>query len=119
MANFEDAINEARKAIFWQRLRTKNEIIDLSLLPPCQKTLRLHIKRSNFVAMMWERAIDPIMMLEDPTEHGWKEDLQPNWGEEPYPDDMEELLLHYDPANSDGNEYDESEDSDIEIFDVD
>ncbi len=66
--------------------------------------------------MMWKRAIDPIMMLEDPTEHRWKEDLQPNWGEEPYPDDMEELLLHNDPANSDDNEYDESEDSDIEIL---
>ncbi len=67
---------------------------------------------------MWKRAIDPVMSLEDPTEHGWREDVQPNWSDEPYPDDMKELFSNDDDATNSDKEDNESKDSDIEISDV-
>jgi len=29
---------------------------DLSLLPPCQSSLQMHVRRANYVAYMWKQA---------------------------------------------------------------
>ena len=52
-------------------------------LPPCNKTLSNHVKRAQFVSMMWKRAdqTDPTGEA-NPTDYGWKENnnrLEPDW----------------------------------------
>eukprot|EP00794_Sanderia_malayensis_P002234 gene2234-2545_t len=64
-------VDEARRELFWNRLRRDNRISDLSVLPPCNRTTEIHIKRANFVALMWKMAKSPMLNLEDPSQHGW------------------------------------------------
>ena len=46
----------------------ESKVVDLSVIPPCFSSLYLQIKRSNFIAAMWKRT-------------------------EPYPEDIDDLLL--------------------------
>ena len=39
---------EARNKIFWDTLKKKKKIVDLSMLPPCPASLNLHTERSNY-----------------------------------------------------------------------
>ena len=57
--------------------------INCASLPPCNKTLGNHVKRAQFVSMMWKRAdqTDPTGEA-IPTDYGWKEinnRLEPDW----------------------------------------
>eukprot|EP00794_Sanderia_malayensis_P020850 gene20850-biopygen15376 len=97
-----DSVNDARKKIFWERFENKKKIVDLSLLPPCQSSLAKHSRRSNYIAYMWRSAYRPMMNLDTPTNHGWLPDLSIDWIEEPYPEDITELLVT--PGNDAGND---------------
>ena len=87
------SVNEVRKKVFWKNYSRENRITDLSLLPPCQSSLFLHIKRANYVARIWRQASTPIMEIEDPKHHGWQEDLTEEWVTVPFPEDITELLV--------------------------
>ncbi len=50
---------------------------------------------------MWRNAYRPTMNLDTPTNHGWLQDLSIDWIEEPYPEDITELLVT--PGNDTGN----------------
>ena len=57
--------------------------INCASLPPCNKMLGNHVKRAQFVSMMWKRAdqTDPTGEAR-PTDYGWKEinnRLDPDW----------------------------------------
>ena len=52
-------VNDVRYDIFHRKYSNKNKIVDLSLLPPCQSTLKLHSNPANFVAKIWKSAGDP------------------------------------------------------------
>ncbi len=109
-------VDEARRELFWNRLRRDNRISDLSVLPPCNRTTEIHIKRANFVALIWKMAKSPMLNLEDPSQHGWTGDLEPDWGTEPYPEDIEQLLVR---DNVDAASVDSDDDSDLEMEDLD
>lgn len=85
-------MDQARYNIFWANFK-KKRIVDLSLIPPCTKSLKLHSARANYVARMWRHASSPKLELESPTLHGWDTDLSLKWVEQPYPDDIAELLV--------------------------
>ncbi len=104
------------ESFFWNRLRRDNRISDLSVQPPCNRTTEIHIKRANFVALMWKMAKSPMLNLEDPSQHGWTGDLEPDWGTEPYPEDIEQLLVR---DNVDAASVDSDDDSDLELEDLD
>ena len=38
----------------------------------------------------------PVMLPDDPQNHGWLADLKTDWIDEPYPEDVTELLLNDD-----------------------
>lgn len=106
----QHSVNEARKDIFWEKLEKDGKVIDLSLLPPCQTSLELHSKRANFVAKMWRNASNPILSLDDPSNHGWLPDMTINWTEEAYPEEIAELLIE----DSNGDDAEEMvEDNDM------
>ena len=74
-------INEARYKAFLRMSAGGNENeplarlkkINCASLPPCAKTLNNHIKRAQYVAIMWKRADqkDPTGGA-NPTDFGWK-----------------------------------------------
>jgi hypothetical protein len=50
-----------------------NRNVDLSLLPPCKKSLVQHIHRANYQVAIWNRSHIAIQNASKPTEgHGWK-----------------------------------------------
>ena len=53
-------INSTRKKIFWRNFARDEGIADLSLLPPCESSLLLHISRANYVARIWRQASLPL-----------------------------------------------------------
>ena len=58
-------VNDVRKKLFLQKFESGKKITDLSSLPPCQANLKLHIKRSNYVASIFRQAGCLMMDLDD------------------------------------------------------
>ena len=85
-------INKACSEIFWSNFG-RGRIPDLSCLPPCKTSLLLHIKRSHYVSMIWRLAHHPILNLESPEKYGWTRELDIQWVDEPFPDDVSDLLM--------------------------
>ena len=50
-------VDNARNHLSKRKNEQYNKFIDLALLPPCQNVLRLHSKRANFVAYLWEQSL--------------------------------------------------------------
>ena len=63
--NFSN-VDDARYFLFCQR-NLKSED-----LPPTSECLSHHIKRANFQAFDWNRALVPLQNLPSPDEHRWK-----------------------------------------------
>ena len=54
------SVDELRYKKFESIYRTKNKIQDLSLLPPCCRSLVLHLKRGNYIARIWKLCFQAI-----------------------------------------------------------
>eukprot|EP00794_Sanderia_malayensis_P002593 gene2593-biopygen2126 len=107
-------INRARSSISWKKLKQDNKVMDLSWLPPCNSSLQRQAIRADFVARMWRKAQNCKMHLEDPQQHGWLNDLSPDWIDVPYPEDVAELLIGTDDMNDEcfeAEEYSSSSDA--------
>ena len=85
-------------------LQETKKIADLSLLPSCNSSLMKHIQRSNYVASLWRQANLPLISIGNASDHGWKNELTPEWTDEPYPADIAELLIESDD-NSESRRY--------------
>jgi len=72
-------VDELRCDIFKSRYQAKlskdklsfTAGIDLSLLPPCRSSLRLHCERANYQTMIWKRSHIAYSSLPSPTACGW------------------------------------------------
>lgn len=56
-------------------LRFKNGI-DLSLLPPCHSSLRLHVKRATYQTFIWKNAHIADVSFPSPEGYGWKKNSE-------------------------------------------
>ena len=45
----------------------------MSLLPPCQSSLRMHTFRATYQALIWKNARDAEASIPSPNGYGWKE----------------------------------------------
>lgn len=61
------SINTSRYNIFC----SKRGEMDSSQLPPCKDCLQQHMKRVNYQAAVWKRALIAQPNIPNPTEHGW------------------------------------------------
>ena len=86
------SVNDVRRKLFWQRYEEDEKIIDLSLMPPCQRSLELHCKRANYVAFMYRNADRLILAIESPERHGWSEDGSITWSQDCFPEDINERI---------------------------
>ena len=69
----------------------------MSLLPPCNDALRMHIERANYQALIWYNASVANPEIPSPCGHGWKmeaDQLEIQWTEgELMPQDLFEVLV--------------------------
>eukprot|EP00794_Sanderia_malayensis_P014842 gene14842-biopygen11931 len=86
-------VNAVRKKIFEKKFIQQNKVIDISLLPPCFASLRLHTLRANVIARIWKQADQAIIELPDLAQHGWDAMNEIKWIDRAFPDEIEELLL--------------------------
>ena len=91
--------------------------MSLSLLPPCQSSLELHIKRANYVATVWRQASNNVIIEDSPQRHGWNADFTLQWAEA-YPDYVYDMLRESVPVENDDKEDDEEEEEEFEDHDA-
>ena len=65
----------------------------MSLLPPCQSTLKLDASRDNVVAKIWKSANETNVDIPDAALEGWDEDLQIHWLEKAFPENVIGILM--------------------------
>ena len=107
------SINEARWKIFEKKHKRHNKIIDLSLFPLCKSVLRLHNKRANAVAYLWQNVFNPTIEFPSLTENGWSTTGDIEWIEEAFPAEVEELITR----DEDNDENEDDYGSDVESSD--
>ena len=61
-------VNESRYEMFC----SKKGKIESSQLPPCQHSLRKHIDRANYQALIWRKCSEQYPDIPEPEDHGWK-----------------------------------------------
>ena len=113
-----DNVNKVRYDIFKQKFKVRSSSLvstligtDLSLLPPCQKALQMHILRANYQTLIWKRANEAYPDIPLPAGHGWRMNdgvLSINWFEgDLLPKELTDVLVSNETAVE---EYDDSED---------
>ena len=104
-------VNDVRNFLFQDKLRKGGKVIDLSLLPPCQRVLYLHVQRENMIARIWKTCKIPTSAQLNPLDHGWDNDYHKKWSDVVFPNDVTDLIM-----NVDLEEYivDDDQDSDDE-----
>ena len=71
-------INKLREKMYKAKAKPKvsvlsqDEGVDLSLLPPCRRSLLMHIKRANYQCLSWMNAGTAQLRLPSPVGHGWR-----------------------------------------------
>ena len=74
---------------------------DLSLLPPCKTSLRLHTERANYQTLIWKNAHIQTPDIPSPVGKGWQEDesgLQIQWTEgDILPGELVDILCEVEP----------------------
>ena len=107
-------VDQARKNIFWRTLKKKKQVIDLSLLPPCKKSLLLHVSRANYISNIWRQSSTAVTRLDEPQNHGWNDNFTLRWCNTPYPDDIAEFLVNQNSNDVHVDDMEEEEDMDAE-----
>ena len=71
-------INKLRHEKFLERFTPKHGSLlssyngaDMSLLPPCKDSLKMHIMRANYQALIWYKADEAVPNVPSPQGHGW------------------------------------------------
>lgn len=105
-------VNDARQQIFWEKYNKNQQIVDLSLLPPCKDDLVLHIQRANYVCRIWRLSCTAIMNAPNPSSHGWTNDMDVLWTTKPLPQDLTSLLSREDTTSKEEEVYSDAETQD-------
>ena len=117
----EASVNAVRTKLFERKYAKEDKVINMSLLPPCNSVLILHIKRANCVAKMWKSSLTNWFDPDDISENGWLPDDLTYWVDDIFPRNVEEILCDPSFINDDFDEFDEqdqlSEDSDKDYDD--
>ena len=85
-------INKLRSIIFCQKF-SSGKSMDLTLFPPCQDNLNLHIDWSCYIANLYSESIQLEMLLDSPSMHGWDDKGKAIWYEMYFPDGITDLHL--------------------------
>ena len=87
------SVDEVRLQMFTKKHVIQNKVIDLSVLPPCQSSLLLHMDRANYVAALWKHSMHATIDSPEIWDHGWNVDGSINWVEQVFPEDVIEIIM--------------------------
>ena len=65
----EKSVNVVRSKFFEKYIKG-GKVIGMALLPPCNLSLLLHIKRSSFVAKIWRSSLTSWLDADEISENG-------------------------------------------------
>ena len=108
----DKSVDELRYKKFESIYRTKNKIQDLSLPPPCRRSLILHLKRADCIATIWKLCLQAIINFQDISNHGRNSDGTIHCPSEEFPFDIIKILTNEDDSETVAIE--EPDDSDEE-----
>ena len=76
-------INSLRYEKFIERFSAKpGEVltgyngVDMSLLPSCRESLKMHVRRANYEALIWKKADQATPIIPGPDGHGWNTNVE-------------------------------------------
>ena len=107
-------VNYVLHQLFETTYSREDKMIDLSLLPPCQSSLRLHSLRANVVAKIWNDVDKRTIHLPDFTLYCWNEDFRIHWFDDAFPQNVIDILMDSDSDMIDDNIYGEDQESNKE-----
>ena len=93
------SVNEVRKCMFTSKYDKGKKSLDLCMLPPCQENLKLHMRRANYVATIFNSANMLQMDLESLLEHGWDENLATVLSIITFSEDISDMFFLVDERN--------------------
>ena len=106
----KNTVNAVRFHIF-ECKQKKGVMVDLSILPPCISTLRLHLERANYVARLWKLAGTAMVHPPMPVGSGWDMDGEVVWIENTFPEEISSIFLALEDSDNESDEmYSDSED---------
>ena len=84
--------------------------VDVSLLPPCRESLKMHMRRANYQVPTWKKADQATPIIPGPDRRGWntniKGELEISWtNSDLMPQELADIIT--DPLNP------SSEDADV------
>ena len=91
----DTSVNRVRFKTLEKKYKKDNKIVEISLLPPCCSTLRLHILRANTVAFLWRQSQNAITDVPDITTNGWINYDEIKWVESVFPQEIENLVIDF------------------------
>ena len=87
----EKSVNAVRTKLFEKKYAKEGKFNDMSLLPPCNSVLILHIKQANFVAKMWESSLTKWLDPDGISENGCLPYGSTYWVDDIFPRDVEDM----------------------------
>ena len=96
-------VNALHYQIYQQKYECNNKIIDLSLLPPCRESLKLHILQLCYVAKIWRSSVVARIEIPDPKDHGWTANEEIRWISNAFPNEIEMVLLDDEENSGESN----------------
>ena len=84
-------VNEVRFVKYYSKYQNANKVVDISTLLPCWSVV--HSKRANYFACILLRCLEPSFELPSIADHGWDQNANIWWIKEPFPKDIEEILM--------------------------
>ena len=88
----EKPVNVVRSKLFQKKYTKRGKVIDMALLPPCNSSLLLHIKRFNYVKKIWRSSLTSWLDADEISENGWLPDGSTYWVDDVFPREIEEIL---------------------------
>ena len=102
-------MNEVRFVKYRSKYQNENKIVDISTLPPCRSVLLLHSKRANYITCVGKEALK--QMLNFQVHQITDESVNICWIEEPFPKDIEEILISENEVNDEEGKSDNKGDT--------
>ena len=66
----DEDVTAVRISMFLDKFEKKNQVVELSLLPPYQENLQFHVMCSNYVGHIFCNADRLFIDIDSPTNHG-------------------------------------------------
>ena len=86
-------VNKVRWLKFRDKHTKQNKVIDMSALPPCKETLKLHSVQANYVPKIWRSPLQNNINAPSFSGYGWDSEGMIEWVHSPFPNDMDDIFF--------------------------